>query len=722
MKENRTGRVTLPVEENCDDILIQLMELWGADAIRNSDGTRLPKTLADRAEKVYETYFPVRQDLEWAQAHPQSLQEMYLLSEPKAAKDEKLAIHLLDGIFDQQLKVDVEHDPKQWWEVIDRTSGETVPPECWDYTADGVIIKDCEKWHIYTVAFLVWQIWDPTQMFNHITNDWGKSVPHSLPYNPAKPEVRERMLAYFRQWLKDNPTPNVIRFTTFFYHFCLFFNDRKKEKFVDWFGYGQSVSPELLEAFAQEKGYRLHPEDLVDQGYYNNAFRVPTLRYLEYMDFVQRFVAKTAKEVVDVCHEHGREAMMFLGDNYIGTEPYGKHFASIGLDAVVGSVGSGCTMRMIADIPGVRYTEGRFLPYFFPTVFHEGGDPVGKVNQNWLQARRAMLRNPVDRIGYGGYPSLALKFPDFITRVGEICDEFRTMYDNIAKSRPYSLLPGKVAILNCWGDLRTWQTHMVAHAMIFKQTASYIGVLEALSGMAVDVAFLSFDDIRGGVPEGISVIINAGEEGTAFSGGKAWADPKVVVALREWVHGGGGFIGVGEPTALRREGHFFQLFDVLGVDKEISLTLNYTKYNPEAAPHFITDDLDTEAELGDCCDDVYAHGAQNLIVAYGCTRAAAHDFGKGRSVYLAGLPYSAQNTRLLLRALCWAAHSEDSLKHWFSINPATECSYYPATGRYAVVNNTMEPQTTTVFKGDASCFETELAPMELKWYKIEERT
>ena len=168
-----------------------------------------------------------------------------------------------------------------------------------------------------------------------------------------------------------------------------------------------------------------------------------------------------------------------------------------------------------------------------------------------------MLRNPVDRIGYGGYPSLALKFPDFITRVGEICDEFRTMYDNIAKSRPYSLLPGKVAILNCWGDLRTWQTHMVAHAMIFKQTASYIGVLEALSGMAVDVAFLSFDDIRGGVPEGISVIINAGEEGTAFSGGKAWADPKVVVALREWVHGGGGFIGVGEPTALRREGHFF---------------------------------------------------------------------------------------------------------------------------------------------------------------------
>ncbi len=42
-------------------------------------------------------------------------------------------------------------------------------------------------------------------------------------------------------------------------------------------------------------------------------------------------------------------------------------FASIGLDAVVGSVGNGSTLRLISDIPGVRYTEGRFLPYFSRT-------------------------------------------------------------------------------------------------------------------------------------------------------------------------------------------------------------------------------------------------------------------------------------------------------------------------------------------------------------------
>ena len=47
-----------------------------------------------------------------------------------------------------------------------------------------------------------------------------------------------------------------------------------------------------------------------------------------------------------------------------------EEFATIGLDAVVGSVGNGSTLRLISDIEGVKYTEGRFLPYFFPDTFH----------------------------------------------------------------------------------------------------------------------------------------------------------------------------------------------------------------------------------------------------------------------------------------------------------------------------------------------------------------
>lgn len=55
---------------------------------------------------------------------------------------------------------------------------------------------------------------------------------------------------------------------------------------------------------------------------------------------------------------------MFLGDHWIGMEPFMEEFQTIGLDAVVGSVGNGATLRLISDIEGVRYTEGRFLPYF----------------------------------------------------------------------------------------------------------------------------------------------------------------------------------------------------------------------------------------------------------------------------------------------------------------------------------------------------------------------
>ena len=154
-----------------------------------------------------------------------------------------------------------------------------------------------------------------------------------------------------------------------FYHFTLVFGSDAKEKFVDWFGYGATVSVKALEEFQAEYGYALRPEDIVDNGYYNSSFRVPTRQYRDYMDFIQRFVAEKARELVELVHQAGRKAMMFLGDNWIGTEPYGAYFPEIGLDAVVGSVGGGATLRLISDIPGVSYTEGRFLPYFSLTHF-----------------------------------------------------------------------------------------------------------------------------------------------------------------------------------------------------------------------------------------------------------------------------------------------------------------------------------------------------------------
>ncbi len=97
---------------------------------------------------------------------------------------------------------------------------------------------------------------------------------------------------------------------------------------------------------------------------------------------------------------------------------------------------------------------------------------------------------------------------------------------------------------------------------------------------------------------------------------------------------------------------------------------------------------------------------------------AVHEYGQGRSVYLSGLPYSLQNNRLLHRAILWASHKEKSLRHWFSENHNVEVHAFVANGKYCVVNNTYEPQSTVVYRGDGTNFPLDLAPSEIRWYRI----
>ena len=724
----RKGRFTLPGESNFLDEIKEIMEKWGADAIRDSDGTKLDDEIKKLDTKIYTTYFVARAHNEFAEKHMEECQQLYLMSKFNMAEKNELYIDFLEGYFEEQIKPDYVHDEKVYWEVIDRTSDEIVPVSEWelDKEKNRVHVKNAKPFHEYTVSFLAYMIWDPTQMYNHITNNWGDK-PHDIPFDVRQPASNVFMSDYLKKWLKENPDTDVVRFTTFFYHFTLVFNNLGKEKFVEWFGYGASVSVAALEAFAESRGYRLRAEDIIDKGYYNTAFRVPTEQYLDYIDFIQEFVAKEAKKLVDIVHKDGKEAMMFLGDNWIGTEPYGKYFEQIGLDAVAGSVGGGATLRMIADIPHVKYTEGRFLPYFFPDTFYEGNDPLPETVQNWITARRAILRNPVDRIGYGGYLSLAYKFPKFVDCVEKIADEFREIYDIVKGGNPYCKM--KVAILNSWGKLRTWQTHMVAHALHYKQIYSYLGVLESLSGMAVDVSFISFDDvIHSDILDKFDVVINAGDAGTAFSGGKIWRNETLVAKIREWVYNGGGFIGIGEPSAYEHGGRFFQLAQVLGVDKELGFSLSTDKYfTKEKGKHFITEDVRKNSEngkdifFGESMKNIYAlyENTEILEFSNGEIHLSSHDFGKGRGIYIAGLPYSDENTRLLWRALHYAAHKENEFNKWNCTNVHCEVHVYPEKNKIAYINNSTEEQVTEVYDERGTSKTIKLNPGEIIWEELQ---
>ena len=716
----KVGRVTIPTDLDVVPQTLEIMKRWGADAIRDCDGTDFPAELRDQNAKIYSTYYTTRKDNAWAKANPDEVQQCYIMTGFHTASGGPLEIPLMQGISPELMAVNTRDDIKRWWEVMDRTLGAPIPPESWDYNAETgcVVIPAPEDYHEYTVAFLAYLIWDPVHMYNAVTNNW-QNFEHQITFDVRQPKTHKFTMERLRKFIADHPYVDVIRYTTFFHQFTLVFDELKREKFVDWYGYSASVSPCILEQFEREVGYKFRPEFIVDQGYHNNQYRVPSKEYKDFQAFQRREVAKLAREMVDITHELGKEAMMFLGDHWIGTEPFMEEWKDIGVDAVVGSVGNGSTLRLISDIPGVKYTEGRFLPYFFPDTFHEGGDPVREARENWVTARRAILRKPIDRIGYGGYLKLALEFPEFIDYVESVCNEFRELYENIKGTTPYCVKT--VAVLNCWGKMRSWGCHMVHHALYQKQNYSYAGVIEALSGAPFDVRFISFDDIRtnAGILDDIDVIINVGDGDTAHTGGIEWEDPIISSAIRRFVHQGGGFIGIGEPSGHQYQGRYLQLASVLGVEKETGFTLNYDKYNWEADPdHFILSDVEGDVDFGEGKKNIYAfEGTKVLVQKDREVQMAVNDYGQGRGVYLSGLPYSFENSRVLYRAVLWASHGEESLHKWFSTNYNVEVHAFVANGKYCVVNNTYVPQDTTVYTQDGS-FGLHLEANEIRWYSI----
>ena len=716
--ENSKGLVTIPTDLDVVPETLELMKRWGADAIRDCDGTDFPEALKDADAEIYSTYYTTRRDNEWAKANPEEIQQMYLMTPFYTADSESLSIEIMKGLYPDMLSPNTRDDIKRWWEVVDRTTGKVVPTDEWDYNEEeGKVTIKAVPFHEYTVSFLAYIMWDPVHMYNAVTNDW-KDVEHQITFDVRQPKTHEYTLKRLRKFIEDHPYVNVLRFTTFFHQFTLVFDELAREKYVDWYGYSASVSPYILKQFEEEVGYPFRAEYIIDQGYYNNQYRVPSKEFQDFQAFQRREVAKIVKEMTEITHECGKKAMMFLGDHWIGTEPFMEEFKTLGIDAVVGSVGNGSTLRLISDIEGVKYTEGRLLPYFFPDVFNENGDPVKEAKYNWVTARRAILRKPIDRIGYGGYLKLALQFPEFLDYVEQVCNEFRTLYANVKGTTPYCVK--KVAVLNCWGKMRAWGCHMVHHALYQKQNYSYAGIIESLSGAPFDVVFINFQDIldNPAILDDIDVIINVGDADTAHTGGEWWENPKIIEAIRGFVYNGGGIIGVGEPSGHQYQGHFFQLANVFGVEEETGFTLGYDKYNWDEHEHFILEDSE-EVDFGEGKKNIYALPSATILVQKEKeVQMAVNEFGKGRAVYISGLPYSFENSRVLYRAVLWSTHSEDELNRWFSTNYNVDVHAYPKNNKYCVVNNTDEPQQTTIYRGDGSSFELALEPNQIIWYEI----
>ena len=65
-EQARRGRVTIPTDVDVVPETLELLKRWGADAIRDCDGTNYPEALKGVDAKVYSTYYTTRKDNAWA--------------------------------------------------------------------------------------------------------------------------------------------------------------------------------------------------------------------------------------------------------------------------------------------------------------------------------------------------------------------------------------------------------------------------------------------------------------------------------------------------------------------------------------------------------------------------------------------------------------------------------------------------------------------------------
>ena len=682
-------KFTLPGEAGYEKLTLELAERWGADVIRDSDGTALSSEILDAGYQIYSTICPIREHNPWIEKNMHARQQTFLSTPYQLALGETLDIHLMEAFFQSQFSVNETALAFKYWQVWDRTTNTILSNGKWAYKNGVVTIKEAVPYRQYSVSFLAWRNWEEISMYNHTTNNWDKEKLMQL--NPYAKGCQEYLKTWFVEWCDTHPYADVVRFTSLFYNFAWIWgaNPRNRHLFTDWASYDFTVCPEAFEDFAKEYGYHLTAEDFVREGKYQATHRLPSKQKLDWMAFIGKYVRKATRELVDIIHAAGKKAYVFYDDSWVGMEPYNGHFHEMNFDGLIKCVFSGYEARLCSGVD-VPTHEIRFHPYLFPVglggapTFSPGGEPGKDAFQYWMNVRRALLRGKIERSGLGGYLHLVEDYPCFVEAMDTILAEFEAIANMHDHGAPMVLKP-KIAILHAWGALRTWT--LSGH---FHETEQHmlIHVLEALSGLPFDVEFICFDSIKDGVPSDIDIIINAGEAGSAWSGGQCWADNKMVETLTGWVHNGGIFVGIGEPSAWDGHGSYLRMAHVLGVDID----------NGELACHGRWR-FDTTPETGLYPERYAPVGRKNVVLTDGNARVLSaegnsptttiNQFGQGKGVYMSGFEISHAASQALQNILVFAAEGT-VYPDGTSNNPNVECAIFPT--KVVFINNTAKQQ------------------------------
>lgn len=695
----RKGGFTLPGEAGYEKLTLELADKWGADVIRDSDGTVLSDEITNAGYGIYSTICIIRDHNAWAKENQDKLQQTFLMTSPKVASDSTMTITLMEDFFEEQFRVNDSESAFKYWQVYDRTTDTVVEKDKWSYdqSTGNVVLHDITPWHSYTVSFLAYRIWEEISMYNHTTNNWNKE--HLMQIDPVYPETQAYLKDWMENWCKEHPATTVVRFTSMFYNFVWIWgsSERNRQLYSDWASYDFTVSPRALDEFARVYGYQLTAEDFINQGKLHVTHMPGNQKKTDWINFINRFVVDFGKELIDIVHKYGKKAYVFYDDSWVGVEPYKPEFKEFGFDGLIKCVFSGYEARLCAGVD-VGVHELRLHPYLFPVglgglpTFMEGGNPTLDAKKYWNSVRRALLRASIDRIGLGGYLHLVQDFPDFVDYIEKISDEFRTITDLHRAGKPYCCKT-KVAVLHYWGSMRSWSLSGHFHETYMHDL---IHINEALSGLPIEVSFINFEDIKKGALKGVNVVINAGAAGSAWSGGDAWKDEEVVAALTKWVYEGGTFIGVDEPSAVEGYDNYFRMAPVLGVDEDIIDRVCHGQWSFEV-------DEKAVAEIMPQGSNVAERVKCHLTDGKACVLAARdnnplmtrNSFGKGYGVYLSSFSVNNENTKLLLNLILQAG-GEAIDGNYLTDNANMECAYYPESRTLIVINNADSMQETTI--------------------------
>lgn len=669
---------------------------WGADVVRDSDGTALSADILESGYGIYSTICIIRDHNEWAEKNSDKLQQTFLMTYPILAEREKIQIVLMDNFYREQFKVNNSPESIELWQVYDRTTDEEIPRSEWNYdcATGSVNVIGCKLYHEYTVSFLAYRIWEEISMYNHVTNNWKKE--HLMQIDPRYPEVQKYLTEWLENWCRKHPYTTVVRFTSLFYNFVWIWgsSQRNRNLYTDWGSYDFTVSPLALSQFEEQYGYRLVAEDFINQGKMQVTHMPATKAKLDWMEFTNKFVLQYASQLVEIVHRYGKKAYVFYDDSWVGLEPYKDTFHTCGFDGLIKCVFSGYEVRLCAGVD-IPVHELRLHPYLFPVglggspTFAEGGDPTTDARKYWVNVRRALLRVPVQRIGLGGYLHLTEKFPEYQDYIEEISDKFREIQNCHSYGKPYTLKP-KVAVLHYWGKLRAWTLSGHFHETYMHDL---VHINEALSGLPLDVYFIDFEDIKQGALDLYDVVINAGSAGTAWSEGNLWEQEDIVSKITKWVSEGGLFIGVNEPTAVSGYHHYFRMATVLGVDENIMSKVCHGKWQFKVEkikgllPEGYTIPKQASVSLTDGT-------ARVLVEEDGDVKLSIHKSGTGYGIYMSGFEYSPVNARMLLNLIFLGTGIETFM--YVTDNPNTECAYYPSAKKLVVINNTNQEQRTGI--------------------------